>query len=316
METIMIRADAMRWVLRGLGTGLACALCCLPPSAAQQAGDAADPNEPSAKVVVRAGDQSLTVSDIKSDPDAELDYEQGSNSRLEVPRIDTSTSAMDPGTRAVARQYALRLLLASAALHDGLDHAPGFPAQASFIERINWLAKNELKKMNSAPVPRAEIEAYYAAHSADFETAEINTAGIRLADSPGAKGLSPDEARSRAHDIRRDLEKGMGGVQVAALYYVPGVVLVRSQILQKGDWPPDMAERVFSLKDGAFLEIDDAEGAVVLIHMVRHIHPPLAEVSSIVESRVRAERLQHILDDIDAKSPAWVDESYFGAGPG
>jgi hypothetical protein len=314
METIVIRADQMRWMLRGLAMCVSCALCC--PSSTAVAQQAADPTEPSAKVVVRAGEQSLTVSDLKSDPDAELDYEQSSAGRLEVPHVDASDSTMDPGVRAVARQYALRLLLASAAVREGLDRAPGFPAQASPIERIDWLAKNEIEKIKTSPVARDEISAYYNSHSADFERAEIDTVGIRIADAPGAAGLSRDQATLRAHDIRRDFEKGMGGVQVAAQDTVPGVVFIRAQILQKDDWPPEMADRVFALNDGGFLEVDDAEGAVVLVHMVRRIHPSLAEVSGTIESIVRAERLQHILNDIDAKSPVWVDEAWFGAAPG
>ena len=309
MKAIMIRAGGFAASFPGLAVLMGAVAGGLLLTAGGQ--QAADPAEQAGRVVVRVGDQRLTIGDIESDRDAAVDYEDGSSGRAELGSVDSGENLPDPAVRAVAHQYVLWLLLATAAIRDGLDHSSGFPVQGTTMERVDWLARTEYHKVRREAVTRSGVADYYASHSREFERAEINTAGIRLA----AGGLSPDQARSRASAIRKALETGTGVGQVAAQYNVPGVVLVKSQIVQRGEWPPEMEERVFHLHDGEILQPDDAEETIVLIQMVRHIHPPLAEVSASIEARLRGAGLQKLVDGIEKNTAVWIDGNYFGAGP-
>ena len=76
---------------------------------------------------------------------------------------------------------------------------------------------------------------------------------------------------------------------------------------------PRFENAAFAAKPGGWLQADDTKDQIVLLHIIERDRRPFAEVESVVDYRVRNEKLLSQLEALKKKTGIWMDEQYFGA---
>ena len=260
------------------------------------------PAVPSDKVVIKVGDTQVTAADF--------DF------LLHTLNTQDQKNVATQGRQPLAEQYILTLLLEQQGLRDHLDSTQEFRRQEA-IERAQRLAQAEYEKMaRDIQVAPQEITQYYAAHTAELEQVAVRQVGIRkkaAGGKPDAPGLSPEEAKARAEQIRKALAAGTDPKQVAKDFAVPSVVFVDTQErnIQHGQLPGDWDQTLFKLKDGEISENLDTPQSIAFLQVVRHIHPELKDVQQTVEQEVRQEKLKAKIAELKNGTTVWTDQDYF-----
>ncbi len=110
-------------------------------------------------------------------------------------------------------------------------------------------------------------------HAAGSERIEVREVGIRKKTNDvkgNAPGLTPDQASRRADAIRKSLQSGTGFAEIAAKFAVPHVVVFKTDVVRRGDLPPQM-EPSFDQKDGDVFIAEDKSEDIVLVQGVRRV---------------------------------------------
>jgi len=81
---------------------------------------------------------------------------------------------------------------------------------------------------------------------------------------------------------------------------------------QRGELPAKMEQAAFALKEGEWIELNDAPGTFVFIQLVKRSRRDLNEVSTQIEKKLQALKLKEELEELKKKSGTWMDEAYFG----
>jgi hypothetical protein len=181
------------------------------------------------------------------------------------------------------------------------------------MEQADWLAVAEYKKAVGGSISPDEISHYYGAHAADLAEMEVQIAAIRTKSGNKGAGLSAEETRQKTAALRKALAAGEDTQAMNARFGVPDAVAVKTQIYARGDLPQDQEEKIFGLAPGATVELQEGEGATILIHAVRRIQPTLQEVSAKIESRLRREKFQRLVNGLLNANHIWIDQKYFNA---
>jgi len=259
---------------------------------------ASTPAVPPDKVVIKVGDTQVTAADF--------DFLLHTLNAQEQKNVATQ------GRQPLAEQYILTLLLEQQGLRDHLDSTSDFRRQ-EMIERAQRLAQAEYEKMaRDIQVTPQETGQYYAAHTAELEQLAVRQVGIRKK-TAGAPGLSPEEAKARAEQIRKALAAGTDPKQVAKDFAVPSAVFVDTQErnVQHGQLPGDWDRTLFKLKDGEISDALDTPQSIAFLQVVRHIHPELKDVQQTVEQEVREEKLKAKIAELKNGTTVWTDQDYF-----
>ena len=272
------------------------------PSANAVPDPASTPAVPPDKVVIKVGDTQVTAADF--------DF------LLHTLNTQDQKNVATQGRQPLAEQYILTLLLEQQGLRDHLDSTQEFRRQEA-IERAQRLAQAEYEKMaRDIQVTPQETSQYYAAHTAELEQLAVRQVGIRKK-TAGAKadapGLSPEEAKARAEQIRKALVAGTDPKQVAKDFAVPSVVFVDTleRNVQHGQLPGDWDRTLFKLKDGEISDDLDTPQSIAFLQVVRHIHPELKDVQQTVEQEVRQEKLKAKIAELKNGTTVWTDQDYF-----
>jgi peptidyl-prolyl cis-trans isomerase C len=278
------------------------------PSGAAKSNGAPDPagtaSAPPDKVVIKVGDQQVTVADF--------DFLLHSLNAQDQKTIATQ------GRQPLVDQYVLTLMLEQQAVRDRLDVTPEFRRQEA-LERAQRLAQAEYAKIaQDVQVTPQEISQYYQAHPDDFEQLAVRQIGIRKkAEGATAPGLSAEEAKTRAEAIRKALAAGTDPQKVAKDFAVPNVVFVDPQErnIQRGKLSPELEQAWFKLKDGEVSEPLDTPQSLGFVQVVRHVHMELKDASPQVESVLRQQKLQARIAELKKATAVWSDQDYFKAPP-
>jgi parvulin-like peptidyl-prolyl isomerase len=210
------------------------------------------------------------------------------------------------------------LILSQDALRHHLDSTPTFQ-QMLTLRRRQLLATTAYQEIvrQSAVTPE-EISKYFAAHPSEFEEVRIHQVVIRKK-SEGAKegtpGLTAEEAKTRAEEIRKALSSGDDPKKVAEQFQVPNVVRVDAEpsAIRRGTLRPDMEKAVFELKDGEVSEVFDVTQSLVFFKVASHKVGELKDVSSQVENTLRQQKVNSALDGLKKNAKVWLDDGYFPA---
>ena len=295
----------LEFVLAGLIAGGVCAQQSGGP--APQASSATKPAEtvspaPDKKVVIKVGDDQVTVAD--------LDFLVGNLGP------EAQQAMLRQGRRPLAEQYALILVFSQQAVIDHLDSSPEFRRHMA-LQRMQRLAQAEYDSLvRQASASPDEINKYYSAHQGEFEEAQARQVVIRTK-AQGAKegtpGLPLQEARARADSIRKALATAGDAKQVVKDFQVPNEVLVEAQprTFRHGQLPADMDKTVFQLKDGGVTEPLETPQALVLFQLVGRRTPELKEVSGEIDNAIRGQKVEAAVAELKKKSSIWMDEDYF-----
>lgn len=283
--------------------GFAQAAQSTPPSAQAQAA-ASDPEAKATenKVVIKVDDRKVTAGDV--------DYLIHSMSEQDQQAVAAQ------GRGPIATQYIQMLVLEEAALRDHLDSNPDLARQVEF-DRARWLARAEFQKLtDETKVTPDEINQYYAAHSADFDQVQLRQVGIRVkpATAPATSpGLTAEEARARAEEIRKALGAGTDPAEVAKKFAVPNVVFIdpTGQKYGRDKLPPTLGAAIIKLKDGEITPTQETPQSVFFVQMVKHIHQDEKNVSTAIEEQLRQEKILSLIAQLQKKSSVWSDQEYF-----
>ena len=222
----------------------------------------------------------------------------------------------DKDRRRLGDDYASVLMLSQRALADHLDSTPEISRQLA-LERMQILSDAEFARlMSQAQATRQEVQEYYSAHAADYDQVQVRRLFIwkRGKDSHNTKGMSPEEARSRADEVLHAAAAGGNAKALADKFKdsQDGMVDDLPMTFSKGDLPPHMEKVAFGLKEGGWAEVEDTADSIILLQLVKLNHRTVDQVSSMIEKRVQAEKMRAKLADLKKNTNIWMDEKYFG----
>ncbi len=172
--------------------------------------------------------------------------------------------------------------------------------------------------MRQSVVTPEEISKYFAAHQSEFEEVEVNEVVIRKKSEGADKttpGLTAEEAKNRAEEIRKALSAGDDIKKLADKYQVPNVVRVDTEPspVRRGVMRPDMEKAAFELKEGQVSEVFDLPQYLVFFKVASHRVKELKDVSSQIENTLRQQKVNSAVDELKKNAKIWLDDTYFTA---
>ena len=218
--------------------------------------------------------------------------------------------------RDLGDDYASVLMLSQQALVNHLDSSPEISRQLA-IERLQILSDAEFNSlMDQAKPSFEEVSNYYSAHLPDFEQVQIRRLFIwkRGAGSKNAKGLSPQDARSRADAILQTAAAGGDTAKLTDAFKDSddGLLDAHPLTFPRGELPPQMEKVAFAIKEGQWSQVEDTPDSLILLHLIKRDRQQLGQVSSSIEKRLQGEKMQALLENLKEKSAVWMDKEYFG----
>jgi len=267
---------------------------------------AAAPASPD-KVVLKVGDQSITEEQIEKAIHALPPQAQNSLARQ--------------GKKPFGDEYVLMLVLSQEALSNHLDESPDYKETLA-LTRLKILAQEEYQQIvQRAVVTPEETSKYFAAHQNEFEELQVLQVTVRKkpeGSKEGTPGFSPDEAKTRAEEIRQAFIAGQDPKQVAEKYQMANVVRVDSQpfAIRRGQMRADMEKAAFDLPPGQVTELFDFGTALGFVKVVSHQPGDLKSATPKIESTLRQQKITSALDALKVNSKVWMDDSYFTSPTG
>lgn len=264
------------------------------------------PPAPGEKVVLKVGNEQVSEADLEF-----------VISKLN-PEIRQAVARQ--GKQPIGAQYALMLVLAGMAVSHRLDSSPDFRRQNE-LQRLQMLAQAEYENIVSqTKISPDEVNQYYAGHPGEFDQAQIRQVVIRKTPEgakEGTPGLPAPEAKAKAEEIRKALAAGGDPAKVAQDFSVANVVQIDLQprAVRRGQLPADLDKAAFELKDGEVSNPFETPQALVLVQVAGRRHLELKDASSDLENRLRDQKVQASIGELQNKANVWMDEQYFAAPP-
>ena len=300
-----------RWFTRGLL--IAGLLVCVgygqtpggkAPAGPAPSAAAAAPSSSPDKIVLKVGDESVTQGEVDG-------FIQGLS-----PQVQKTLATQ--GRRSLGDEYVLMLVLSQDALKHHLDSTPAFQ-QMLALRRRQVLATTAYQEiMRQSAVTPEEIGKYFAAHQSEFEEVRIHQVVIRKKPEgakEGIPGLTAEEAKTRAEEIRKALSSGDDPKKVAEQFQVANVVRVDAEpnAVRRGSMRAEMEKAAFELKDGQVSEVFDLPQSLVFFKVASHNARELKDVSSQIESTLRQQKINSAVDGLKKNAKVWLDDGYFAA---
>ena len=284
------------------------AFCAILPAQSPAPVPAAPPSDPNA-VVITIGDHKITAAQF-------LDLVKALPAQYQE-------AARGAGKRDFARNLVELQVLADQAIKLGLDQQPYTKLQLEF-QKDNMLAQAMfLNLQQTAPISDAEIQAYYDAHKADYETLTarhilIRVKGAPMPATPGKPELSDDEAKAKAEAIRKRI---IGGEDFAK------IAKEESDDTSSGDKGGDLGEfkkgmmvppfetAAFALKVGDISEPVLSPFGYHVIQVQTHTIKPLAEVKAEILAKLKPDVARKAVADLTDKAKFSLNDDFFGPAP-
>jgi len=300
-----------RWFTKGLliagllaGVGYGETLGGQAPAGPAPSAAAAVQSSSPDKIVLKVGDESVTQGEVDG-------FIQGLS-----PQVQKTLATQ--GRRSLGDEYVLMLVLSQDAVRHHLDSTPAFHQMLALRRRQVLAATAYQEIVRQSVVTPEEISKYFAAHQSEFDEARIHQVVIRKKPEgakEGTPGLTAEEAKNRAEEIRKALISGDDPKKVAEQYQVANVVRVDPEpsLVRRGALRPDMEKAVFELKDGQVSEVFDLTQSLVFFKVASHKLVELKDVSSQIENNLRQQKVNSAVDELKKNAKVWLDDGYFPA---
>lgn len=313
-------------LLSGLATGVAWGQASTPgtlssspaaspsPSVSQPASPVVRAPVPDDKVVLKVGDQKFT----KADFDRLIQHLD--------PRSQQAIATQ--GRKEIGDRYALVVALSGQAQLHHLDQTPEF-TQRMALEKQQMEAQFAFEEINrQAKVTPEEVQQYFTAHAADYDQITVRQFVVRKKatepkpdpahpappTSPGT-GLSPEEAKTRAEAIRKEVVAGTDIKKVMEDFKAPGDIIIEGEphTIRRGGMRPEMEKVAFALKDGEVSEPMDLPQALIFFQVTKHAQTDVKDVTPEIEKKLQQQKINTTLDGVKKSANVWMDEQYFAA---
>jgi len=254
------------------------------------------------KIVLKVGDESVTQREV----DAFI--------QALPPQAQRTLAAQ--GRKSLGDEYTLMLVLSQDALKRHLDSTPDFQQMLALRRRQLLAAAAYQEITRQSVVTPEEINKYYAAHQSEFDEVRVNQVVIRIKPEgakEGVPGLTAQEAKTRADEIRKALSSGDDPKKVAEQFQVANVVRVDAEPfpVRRGNMRPDMEKAAFELKEGEISPVFELPQTLVFFKVASHKARELKEVSSQIENSLRQQKVNSALDELKKNAKTWMDDAYF-----
>lgn len=274
------------------------------PSPKPAAAAAPKAETPGSKVVLRVGKEEVT--------EAEIDF------LVEAMGPEIKEAIKTQGRRPLGEQYATMIVLSQHAAAQKLDATPEFRRRLA-LQKLQWMAEAAVEQLESqVSVTPEEVSKYYSGNPLEFEEVRVRQVVLRkkpegaAANSPG---FSPEEARTRAEEIRKALAGGKDWKALASEYQGSQEVFVVAdpRPVRRGQFADNtnLETVIFSLQDGDFSLPAETPQAVIVFQSAGRRMLTLEEASREIETAMRRFKVQEQINELRGKATIWMDDQFF-----
>jgi peptidyl-prolyl cis-trans isomerase C len=228
-------------------------------------------------------------------------------------------AAQGPGKRQVVEQLVSMKVLAQEGRRRKIDQTPAFKAQLA-MQVENLLAGTLYREMSAnAKVTEADGRKYYDEHKGEYERVKARHILIRFKGSAVPAGdkkeLSDEEALEKTKAIRARIA---GGEDFGAIAKAEsddtgsGANGGDLNFFSRGQMVGPFDQAAFSLPEGQLSEPVKTQFGYHLILVEKHETKSYEEALPDIEKKLGPELTQKAIDDLRAKTPVTIDETFFG----
>ena len=260
---------------------------------------ATQPVDPS-KVVITVGDFRMTAGDFEA--------------VIETLPPDTQAMARGPAKRRLAEEFVKLKVLSLEAKRQGLDQTPKFKQQFELM-RDNALAGALSEKMQETMVSPEELKQHYESNKKDYE--KVTARHILISTQPG-KGMTDAQAKAKAEDLCRQLEKGGDFAALAKANSADKGSAAEGGMLPpvpRGQLVPEFENVAFGQELNKISQPVKTQFGYHIIQTTKKEVTPFEEVKGEIAAQMGPKRFEKLVDDLRKKADPQIDESYFGAAP-
>ncbi|HEY0787368.1 MAG TPA: peptidylprolyl isomerase [Thermoanaerobaculia bacterium] len=238
---------------------------------------------------------------------------------LEALPAEYRGDANGPGKRQFAEDYLRLRVLAATAEKEGLANDPKVKAQLKLL-RENTLANAQLEKMRgSIKIEEAESKKIYEERKGQMEQAKARHILIAFEGSPAAPptgALKEEDAKKKAEEIRAKIAGGADFAELAKTESNdPGSGARGGDLGQfsRGQMVPEFDQAVFAAKAGELTPVVRTQFGYHVIQVQEKGVKPFEEVREQIETELRQQKLEALVEGAQSTAKATLVDEYFGA---
>jgi len=223
------------------------------------------------------------------------------------------------GRKRFGENLARILSLAQEGRRRKMDETPAFKVQTQFASDTTLASLLYEDVDKNLKLDEIELRKYYEDHKGEYLQVHARHILIRAQGSPapvkpGQKDLSDAEALARAQEIRKRLLAGEDFATVAAAESDDNSAANGGDLgfFGRGQMVPSFEEVAFSLTPGKLSEPLKTQFGYHIIRVEAVQYKNFEDVRPAIEARLRPERLQKAIDEIQKKTPVVFDPDFFG----
>lgn len=263
------------------------------------------PEVPPETVVLRIGDVRLTVAQFNTIADILGDPYRG--------------YAKTGGRKQFAESIVRIVTLANEARRRKLDQPPEIQLQNKYRaeELLARYAQSAID--DDLRIDDATLRGYYEAHKWDYGRVHARQILIRMQGSavplkPGAEDLTDEQALAKAQDLIKRIKAGEDFAKLAASESDDAATAANFGDLgwfSKGQVPPSVEETAFRLQAGQTGDPVKTALGYHIIQVVAQEFKSFDDVKAELEKKVRPQKLQQALDDLQKKEDVEYNPAFF-----
>lgn len=226
--------------------------------------------------------------------------------------------ASGPGKREFAEDYLRLRMLAEEAQKGGLQNDAKVQSQLKLL-RENALANAQIEKMRTTiQISEADLKAAYEQRKDTLERARARHILIAFEGSPAAPAegvLDEAAAKAKAEQLRAQIAGGADFAQLAqAESHDTGSGAAGGDLgeFSRGQMVPEFDKAVFEAKAGELTPLVRTQFGYHIIQVQERNLVPLETVKEQLETQLRQEKLETMIEALQSTAKATFDDSYFG----